>query len=68
MSMMDPGIAEEAADESSSGDRPLEYHFNPESPRILVVDDEKVIREILSDFLSLEGYCRPRRGRMVPRR
>ncbi len=56
MSMMDPGIAEEAADDSSSGDRPLEYHFNPESPRILVVDDEKVIREILSDFLSLEGY------------
>jgi DNA-binding response OmpR family regulator len=56
MSMMDPGIADEAADDSSSGDRPLEYHFNPESPRILVVDDEKVIREILSDFLSLEGY------------
>jgi response regulator RpfG family c-di-GMP phosphodiesterase len=56
MSMMDPGIAEEATDDSSSGDRPLEYHFNPESPRILVVDDEKVIREILSDFLSLEGY------------
>jgi response regulator RpfG family c-di-GMP phosphodiesterase len=27
-----------------------------ESPRILVVDDEKVIREILSDFLTMEGY------------
>jgi response regulator RpfG family c-di-GMP phosphodiesterase len=27
-----------------------------ESPRILVVDDERVIREILSDFLSMEGY------------
>ncbi len=25
-------------------------------PRVLVVDDEKVIREILSDFLSLEGF------------
>lgn len=27
-----------------------------ESPRILVVDDEKVIREILCDFLAMEGY------------
>jgi response regulator RpfG family c-di-GMP phosphodiesterase len=27
-----------------------------EAPRILVVDDEKVIREILSEFLTLEGY------------
>jgi response regulator RpfG family c-di-GMP phosphodiesterase len=26
------------------------------SPRVLVVDDEKVIREILADFLSLEGF------------
>lgn len=25
-------------------------------PRLLVVDDEKVIREILADFLSLEGF------------
>lgn len=25
-------------------------------PRILVVDDERVIREILADFLSLEGF------------
>lgn len=25
-------------------------------PRILVVDDEKVIREILADFLSMEGF------------
>src|SRR5215207_3717716 len=31
---------------------------NPQddSPRVLVVDDEKVIREILSDFLTMEGY------------
>lgn len=27
-----------------------------EAPRILVVDDERVIREILADFLTLEGY------------
>jgi response regulator RpfG family c-di-GMP phosphodiesterase len=29
---------------------------NVETPRVLVVDDEKVIREILADFLSLEGF------------
>jgi response regulator RpfG family c-di-GMP phosphodiesterase len=29
---------------------------NPVSARILVVDDEKVIREILCEFLALEGY------------
>ncbi len=27
-----------------------------ETPRILVVDDEQVIREILADFLSMEGF------------
>ena len=27
-----------------------------DSPRVLVVDDEAVIREILSDFLTMEGY------------
>jgi response regulator RpfG family c-di-GMP phosphodiesterase len=27
-----------------------------ESPRILVVDDEEVIRDILADFLSMEGF------------
>jgi response regulator RpfG family c-di-GMP phosphodiesterase len=27
-----------------------------ESPHVLVVDDEKVIREILADFLTLEGF------------
>src|SRR4051812_19264078 len=56
MATMDPALPDDVTDDSSSGNRPLEYHFNPESPRILVVDDEKVIREILSDFLSLEGY------------
>ena len=28
-----------------------------ETPRLLVVDDEKVIREILADFLSMEGFA-----------
>jgi response regulator RpfG family c-di-GMP phosphodiesterase len=27
-----------------------------DAPRVLVVDDEKVIREILADFLGLEGF------------
>ena len=31
-------------------------HSQEERPRILVVDDEKVIREILADFLSMEGF------------
>jgi DNA-binding response OmpR family regulator len=43
-------------EEASSAGRSLEYHFHVDSPRILIVDDERVIREILSDFLSLEGY------------
>jgi response regulator RpfG family c-di-GMP phosphodiesterase len=31
--------------------------FSPEDrPRILVVDDEKVIRDMLADFLGMEGY------------
>ncbi|MCP4604926.1 MAG: response regulator [Proteobacteria bacterium] len=30
--------------------------FTTDLPRVLVVDDEKVIREILADFLSLEGF------------
>jgi response regulator RpfG family c-di-GMP phosphodiesterase len=34
----------------------VEYSLHEEVPRILVVDDETVIREILSDFLSSEGY------------
>ncbi len=34
----------------------VEYSFHEESHRVLVVDDEKVIREILSDFLTMEGY------------
>jgi len=34
----------------------MERGAHEESPRILVVDDEKVIREILSDFLTMEGF------------
>jgi response regulator RpfG family c-di-GMP phosphodiesterase len=34
----------------------LVAHPQEHSPRILVVDDEKVIREILCEFLALEGY------------
>ena len=34
----------------------MEYLIQDESPRILVADDEKVIREILSDFLTMEGF------------
>jgi response regulator RpfG family c-di-GMP phosphodiesterase len=44
--------AEVAAAEASSS----EAMGAPETPRILVVDDEKVIREILADFLNMEGY------------
>jgi response regulator RpfG family c-di-GMP phosphodiesterase len=31
-------------------------HSPEERPRILVVDDEKVIRDMLADFLGMEGY------------
>jgi response regulator RpfG family c-di-GMP phosphodiesterase len=34
----------------------MEHPIHDEPPRILVVDDEKVIREILADFLSMEGF------------
>jgi response regulator RpfG family c-di-GMP phosphodiesterase len=44
--------AEVAAAEAA----PSEPMGAPETPRILVVDDEKVIREILADFLNMEGY------------
>ena len=33
-----------------------DYVLTADTARILVVDDEKVIREILADFLSMEGY------------
>jgi response regulator RpfG family c-di-GMP phosphodiesterase len=40
----------------SSPRRSLEYGHYEEAPRILIVDDETVILEILTDFLSMEGY------------
>jgi len=49
-------VTEESPEELNSASQRLEYTFNPDSPRILVADDERVIREILSDFLGLEGY------------
>jgi putative nucleotidyltransferase with HDIG domain len=43
--------------------QPIGLAANPESsllpderPRVLVVDDEKFIRDILADFLAMEGY------------
>jgi len=41
--------------DSATGDG-SQYHYVNEAARILVVDDEKVIREILADFLAMEGY------------
>ena len=35
----------------------MSYSCGEESNRVLVADDEKVIREILNDFLSMEGYA-----------
>ncbi|MFO8070373.1 MAG: response regulator [Polyangia bacterium] len=37
-------------------ERPGESSRPSLTPRVLVVDDEKVIREILADFLTLEGF------------
>lgn len=34
----------------------MQAQSTEEAPRILVVDDESVIREILADFLSMEGF------------
>src|SRR5262249_2485700 len=34
----------------------MDFQLQDDAPRVLVVDDEKVIREILSDFLTMEGY------------
>jgi response regulator RpfG family c-di-GMP phosphodiesterase len=47
-------VAEKLAAEAGP---PVEYYLHPDNPRILVVDDEKVIRDILSDFLKEEGYA-----------
>jgi putative nucleotidyltransferase with HDIG domain len=34
----------------------MEYIYSQETFRVMVVDDEKVIREILTDFLTSEGF------------
>jgi len=34
----------------------IDPQVQEDTPRILVVDDERVIREILADFLSMEGF------------
>ena len=34
----------------------MDLTSHEETPRILVVDDEKIIREILNDFLTMEGF------------
>ncbi len=34
----------------------MEAVASEQTPRVLVVDDERVIREILADFLTLEGF------------
>ena len=47
-------VAEKLAAEAAA--EPLSYTFHPDNPRILVVDDERVIRDILADFLKEEGY------------
>ena len=31
-------------------------NVSEERPRVLIVDDEKFIRDILADFLGMEGY------------
>jgi response regulator RpfG family c-di-GMP phosphodiesterase len=48
-------VAEKLAAEAAA--EPVAVYLHPDNPRILVVDDEKVIREILSDFLKEEGYA-----------
>jgi len=35
---------------------PVMTTTNEERPRVLIVDDEKFIRDILADFLGMEGY------------
>jgi response regulator RpfG family c-di-GMP phosphodiesterase len=48
-------LADAPREEPEAPDAP-DYVAAAETPRILVVDDEKVIRDILADFLNMEGY------------
>jgi len=53
----DLGISpDDSVEEAGSAAQRFGFAVSSESPRILVVDDERVIREMLSDFLGLEGY------------
>jgi response regulator RpfG family c-di-GMP phosphodiesterase len=49
-------LASASAARAEATQDPPDYVLTTDSARILVVDDEKVIREILADFLSMEGY------------
>jgi DNA-binding response OmpR family regulator len=54
---VDLGISvDDSAEDAGSAGQRFGFTLSTESPRILVVDDERVIREMLSDFLGLEGY------------
>ena len=48
-------LADAPREEPEAPEAP-DYVAAAETPRILVVDDEKVIRDILADFLNMEGY------------
>ena len=54
--MEEVGDAARVTDESAAARDEGEYHSTEDAPRVLVVDDERVIREILADFLSMEGF------------
>ena len=49
-------LASASAARAEAAPEPSDYVLTADTARILVVDDEKVIREILADFLSMEGY------------
>jgi len=55
--MSSPSSAGESDDARGRSSLPEpELAAPPDVPRILVVDDERMIREILADFLSMEGF------------
>jgi response regulator RpfG family c-di-GMP phosphodiesterase len=56
MSTIEPSLADDTTDDLPGDGPGLGFALHPDIPRILVVDDEKVIREILTDFLTVEGY------------
>ncbi len=54
VALEDPSAGGHREAEPAGRDRPVEGSVGP--ARILVVDDEQVIREILADFLLMEGF------------